>query len=49
LPGTKSALKADAEIVWRDHRGNLGVRFLKVAQPQQRRLQLWLAQQFLAN
>jgi hypothetical protein len=49
LPGTKSGLKAQAEIVWRDQRGNLGVRFLKIAQPQQRTLQLWLAQQFLAN
>ncbi|HLZ42225.1 MAG TPA: PilZ domain-containing protein [Candidatus Sulfotelmatobacter sp.] len=49
LPGTKSGLKAHAEIVWRDHRGNVGVRFLKVSQPQQRKLQLWLAQQFLAN
>jgi DNA-binding response OmpR family regulator len=49
LPGTKSGLEVQAEIVWQDQRGNIGVRFLKVAQPQQRTLQLWLAQQFLAN
>jgi len=49
LPGARSALKAKAEVVWQDKRGNLGVRFLKVARPQQRTLQLWLAQQFLAN
>jgi CheY-like chemotaxis protein len=49
LPGAKSGLKAQAEIVWRDRRGNLGVRFVKIAQPQQRTLKLWLAQQFLAN
>lgn len=49
LPGSKSSLKAQAEIVWQDNRGNLGIRFVKVPQPQQRTLQLWLAQQFLAN
>ncbi len=49
LPGSKSSLKAKAEIVWQDQRGNLGVRFLKVPTTQQRALQLWLAQQFLAN
>jgi c-di-GMP-binding flagellar brake protein YcgR len=49
LPGSKSSLKAKAEIVWQDQRGNLGVRFLKVPAIQQRALQLWLAQQFLAN
>src|ERR1700739_459726 len=49
LPGAQSGLKARAEIVWQDQRGNIGVRFVKVAHPQQRTLQLWLAQQFLAN
>ena len=49
LPGARTALKAHAEVVWQDKRGNLGVRFVKVARPQQRTLQLWLAQQFLAN
>jgi CheY-like chemotaxis protein len=49
LPGSKSAVKAQAEIVWQDLHGNVGIRFKKVAQPQQRTLQLWLAQQFLAN
>jgi len=49
LPGARSALKAHAEVVWQDKRGNLGVRFLRVARPQQRTLQLWLAQQFLTN
>jgi len=49
LPGARSALKAQAEVVWQDQRGNVGVRFVKVPQPQQRTLQLWLAQQFLAN
>jgi len=49
LPGAKSGLKAHAEIVWQDNSGNLGVRFVKVAAPQKRVLQLWLAQQFLAN
>jgi CheY-like chemotaxis protein len=49
LPGTKSGLKAHAEVVWQDNRGNMGVRFVKVAEAQKRALQLWLAQQFLAN
>jgi CheY-like chemotaxis protein len=49
LPGSNSDVKAQAEVVWNDQRGNLGIRFVKVAPPQQRALQLWLAQQFLAN
>ena len=49
LPGGRLSLKAQAEIVWQDQCGNVGVRFKKVAQPQQRMLRLWLAQQFLAN
>jgi CheY-like chemotaxis protein len=49
LPGAKSALKAQAEIAWQDRRGNVGIRFLKVAPRLQRVLQLWLAQQYFAN
>ncbi len=49
LPGARTALKAQAEVVWRDNCGNVGMRFAKLAAPQQRTLQLWLAQQFLAN
>ena len=49
LPGSQSMLKAQAEVVWRDDRGNVGVRFVKVPAQHQRALQLWLAQQFLAN
>src|SRR6266496_3805992 len=35
LPGAKSGLKANAEVVWQDGEGNLGVRFVRVAPPQQ--------------
>ncbi len=49
LPGARSLLKAKAEIAWQDKRGNLGIRFVKLAPPQQRTLQLWLAQQYFAN
>jgi len=49
LPGARSALKARAEIAWQDKRGNLGIRFVKLAPQQQRTLQLWLAQQYFAN
>src|SRR6266446_5626528 len=46
LPGAKHAMKAQAQVAWRDGRGNLGIRFLKVAPRLQRVLQLWLAQQY---
>src|ERR1700692_456497 len=49
LPGTKHAMKAQAQVAWRDGRGNLGIRFLKVAPRLQRVLQLWLAQQYFAH
>jgi len=49
LPGARSSLKARAEIAWQDQRGNMGVRFVKLARQQQRTLQLWLAQQYFAN
>jgi CheY-like chemotaxis protein len=49
LPGSKHAMRAQAQVAWRDGRGNLGIRFLKVAPRLQRVLQLWLAQQYFAN
>ncbi len=49
LPGSQSSLKAQAEVVWRDEQGHVGIRFVKVPPQHQRALQLWLAQQFLAN
>jgi CheY-like chemotaxis protein len=49
LPGARSGVKARAEIAWRDQRGNMGIRFVKLAARQQRTLQLWLAQQYFAN
>jgi hypothetical protein len=49
LPGARTGLKAKAEVAWQDQRGNLGIRFLKLAPQQQRTLQLWLAQQYFAN
>jgi hypothetical protein len=49
LPGAKSTLKAQAEIAWQDKRGNVGIRFVKLAPRLQRVLQLWLAQQYFAN
>jgi hypothetical protein len=49
LPGAKSRLKAHAEIAWKDQRGNVGIRFIKLAPRQQRTLQLWLAQQYFEN
>src|SRR3984957_6049580 len=45
LPGAKGPMKAQAEIAWRDKRGNMGIRFVKLEARQQRRLQLWLAPQ----
>jgi PilZ domain-containing protein len=49
LPGARTGLKAKVEIAWQDKRGNLGIRFVKLAKQQQRTLQLWLAQQYFAN
>ena len=49
LPGARSALKTQARVAWQDKGGNLGVQFVKLAAKQQRTLDLWLAQQFLAN
>lgn len=49
LPGAASALDAQAEVVWHDDSGNIGVRFVKIPPQHQKALQLWLAQQFLAN
>lgn len=49
LPGARSSLKAKAEVAWQDKRGNLGIRFVKLAPQQQRTLQLWLAQQYFVN
>lgn len=49
LPGAKSTLTARAEIAWQDKRGNVGIRFVKLAPRLQRVLQLWLAQQYFAN
>jgi hypothetical protein len=49
LPGARSTLKAQAEVAWSDKRGNVGIRFVKIAPSQQRTLQLWLAQQYFAN
>jgi PilZ domain len=49
LPGAKLPLKAQAEIAWQDQRGNVGIRFVKVAPRVQRSLRLWLAQQYFAN
>ena len=49
LPGARSSLKAQAEVVWTDKRGNVGIRFVKIAPQEQRTLQLWMAQQYFAN
>jgi len=49
LPNIASQIKAQAEVAWHDKDGNLGIRFVKMAARQRRTLELWLAQQFLAN
>jgi hypothetical protein len=49
LPGAESSLDAQAQVVWHDDSGNIGVRFVKVPAQHQKALQLWLAQQFLTN
>ena len=49
LPGPKVEMKAQAKVAWHDEKGNAGIRFVKIARKQERMLELWLAQQFLAN
>jgi CheY-like chemotaxis protein len=49
LPGTKSTVKVDVEVAWSDARGNVGMRFVKIATPVEHTLRLWLAQQYFAN
>jgi CheY-like chemotaxis protein len=49
LPGTKCGVKADVEVAWSDDRGNIGIRFVKIATQTQHSLRLWLAQQYFAS
>jgi PilZ domain len=49
LPGTNCGVKADVEVAWSDDRGNIGIRFVKIAARTQQSLRLWLAQQYFAS
>jgi len=49
LPGMKCGVKADVEVAWSDERGNVGIRFVKMASEMKQSLRLWLAQQYFAN
>src|SRR6266853_566591 len=49
IMGSRQRKKDQAQVAWRDGRGNLGIRFLKVAPHLQRVLHLWLAQQYFTN
>jgi DNA-binding response OmpR family regulator len=49
LPGSKCGVKADVEVAWSDDRGNIGIRFVKIAAQTQNNLRVWLAQQYFAN
>jgi hypothetical protein len=49
LPGTTCALNAQVEVAWSDNRGNVGIRFVKMASQMKNTLRLWLAQQYFAN
>jgi hypothetical protein len=49
LPGMKTGIDAQVEIAWADKRGNVGIRFVKMAPQAKQTLRLWLAQQYFAN
>jgi len=49
LPESKVQLKAQGEVAWTDKMGNAGIRFLDMSPAVKRDLQLWLAQQYLAQ
>jgi hypothetical protein len=42
-------MKAQIEVAWSDNRGNVGIRFVKMASDMKHTLRLWLAQQYFAN
>jgi hypothetical protein len=49
LPGTNCGMRAQVEVAWADERGNVGIRFVKMASQMKHTLRLWLAQQYFAN
>ena len=49
LPGTRQALKMQAEVAWQNHQGHAGVRFVSQQDSTKRDLQLWLEKSFLTN
>jgi CheY-like chemotaxis protein len=49
LPGTTLAVNAQVEVAWSDNRGNMGIRFVKMAPQIKHTLRTWLAQQYFAN
>jgi DNA-binding NarL/FixJ family response regulator len=49
LPGTDVGVQAQVEVAWSDNKGNVGIRFLKMAPEIKNTLRLWLAQQYFAN
>jgi CheY-like chemotaxis protein len=49
LPGGDCEVKANVEVAWSDKSGNVGIRFVKIDEPVQNSLRLWLAQQYFAN
>jgi len=49
LPGTDLGVHAQVEVAWSDNRGNIGIRFVKMASQMKSTLRLWLAQQYFAN
>jgi hypothetical protein len=42
-------MKAEVEVAWSDHRGNLGIRFLNMTSEMKHTLRVWLAQQYFAH
>jgi len=49
LPGSDIGVQAQVEVAWSDNKGNVGIRFLKMAPEMKNTLRLWLAQQYFAN
>ena len=46
LPGYNQPVKAAGEVVWTNHCGNAGIRFVEIGRRLERDLQLWLEQQY---
>lgn len=49
LPGGEAPLTVPGQVVWTDHEGNAGIKFVEVSARAKKHLQLWLEQKYFAH